>query len=111
MIAMLRRRLMSNMAKAKNIATGTVVVGYGKLLTINGLDFQPNHVVLHFMADRDGKYTIISLYDNHAVAMEGTEINKYTCSLTFKNDGVVCSLSDDSYSDFNGTYRYVAWQE
>lgn len=110
MIAMLRRRLMSNMAKAKNIATGTVNAS-GATLTISGLDFQPNHVVLHFMADRDGKYTIISLYDNHAVAMEGTEISKYTCSLTFKNDGVVCSLSDDSYSDFNGTYRYVAWQE
>ena len=110
MIAMLRRRLMSNMAKAKNIATGTVNAS-GATLTINGLDFQPNHVVLHFMADRDGKYTIISLYDNHAVAMEGTEISKYTCSLTFKNDGVVCSLSDDSYSDFDGTYRYVAWQE
>ena len=113
MIGMLRRRLMSNMAKAKNIATGTVAASYGKTLTINGLDFQPNHVVLHFMANTDGKYTIISLYDNHAVAMEGTEISKYTCSLTFKNDGVVCSLSDDGYtnSDFSGTYRYVAWQE
>ena len=111
MIGMLRRRLMSNMAKAKNIATGTVAESYNKSLTINGLDFQPNHVVLHFMANTDGKYTIISLYDNHAVAMEGTDIAKYTCSLTFKNDGVVCSLSDDSYSDFSGTYRYVAWQE
>lgn len=109
MIAMLRRRLMGSMAKAKNIATGTVT-GSGETLTISGLDFQPNHVVLHFMANTDGNYTIISLYDNHAVGVEGTNVGSYNCSLTFKNDGVVCSLSD-SYSDFRGTYRYVAWQE
>ena len=109
MIAMLRRRLMSNMAKAKNIATGTVNAS-GATLTISGLDFQPNHVVLHFMVNTEGKYTLLSLYDNHVFGLEGTELSTPRCSLTFKNDGVVCSVSD-SYSHFQGTYRYVAWQE
>ena len=35
MIGMLRRRLMSNMAKAKNIATGTIDAGNSHLTTIS----------------------------------------------------------------------------
>ncbi len=112
MIAMLRRRLMSNMAKAKNIATGTVsteiISGSPTrvVLKTSGLGFTPNRVVC--VRTASSNVAILGIWDatgyNQSVAV--------SLSLSFDTDGFELSLvKSGPSSTLNGTYNFVAWQE
>lgn len=112
MIAMLRRRLMNNMAKAKNIATGMVNVEtisgspVRVVLKTSGLGFTPNRVVC--VRTTPSNVAILGIWDstgyNYTAAV--------SLSLSFDTDGFELSLvKSGPSSTLNGTYNYVAWQE
>lgn len=125
MIAMLRRRLMSNMAKAKNIATGTVNGSNNKTLTISGLNFRPDHVAIVGISGSADNQRVLAVYDNSQVSRNYYANTLYAqlTSLSFTDDGVTMTSNTyqyrppnvSSYYDTNdlfaGTYNYVAWQE
>lgn len=115
------------MAKAKNIATGTINGSGSNTLTISNLDFKPDHIML--MANNSintDNYArdIIAVYDNMSLsAFYGSNAAQYLplASFTFTNDGAVMTGDKYNYSTpsgsrtsthkFRGTYSYVAWQE
>ena len=112
MIPMLRRRLMSNMAKAKNIATGEATVATisdsprRAVLKVSGLGFTPNHVAcVHIGA---GRGPILGIWD-------GTGYNSaitINLSLSFDTDGFeLAQVLDSPAQNLSGTYKYVTWQE
>lgn len=115
MIAMLRRRLMGNMAKAKNIATGNVNAN-GTTATINNVGFKANHLVMFPITSIEawgsnavyeesaGVYVHIELDGNYGTSKRPTTVNFKDNSITVTNEG-----DDTPY--MSGTYRYVAWQE
>lgn len=115
MIAMLRRRLMSNMAKAKNIATGNINVS-GSTVTINNVGFKANHLVMFpiisidawasnaIFEESNGVYVHLEVDGNYSVVSRPTTVNFKDNSITVTNEG-------DEYPYMSGTYRYVAWQE
>ena len=124
MIPMLRRRLMSNMAKAKNIATGTIDAGNSHWTTTSisaQTGFRPDHVAV-FLAMPLGmdarQYHVLSAYDGSVLILDGSlyYTNATSAQFTMNDNGFTISnvryteISDeDCY--FTGTYRYVAWQE
>ena len=118
MIAMLRRRLMSNMAKAKNIATGTVISDNGTELTIPAFGFNPDHVAVFTENGDAGANIVISIFDGHVnyitTQITGSLLYYYRYTMTIDNavseNGVKYTISQ-SRTGFDGTYRYVAWQE
>lgn len=66
MIPMLRRRLMSNMAKAKNIATGTIDAGNSHLTTISisaQTGFRPDHVAGVYSVREGGISITVSCFE------------------------------------------------
>lgn len=111
MIPMLRRRLMSNMAKAKNIATGTVTAS-SKNLTITGVGFRADHIAV--LTQSNGKWTAVqTVFDgNMAYYGSGPTFKTATIPVTFDEDGVTMSTSDILLGpEFTGTYQWIAWQE
>ena len=120
MIAMLRRRLMSNMAKAKNIATGTVIINQSsnQELTIPAFGFNPDHVAVFTESGDTAANIVISIFDGHVnyikTQVTGSVLHYYRYTTNIDNavseNGVKYTVSQlQSY--FKGTYRYVAWQE
>ena len=121
MIPMLRRRLMSNMAKAKNIATGTVdaaVVSAGTAgtqkrssLTVTDLDFMPTNVVVVKTEAASQSilcvWDITSYYSGSNGAASGTVIRSFNAN----GFEMVKVESIAGTGLFSGTYNYVAWQE
>lgn len=121
MIAMLRRRLMSNMAKAKNIAVGTVTAttessGSGGIfkhssLTVSDLDFMPTNVVVvrEDTASRGTAY----VWDSAGYYIGSNGIDVTTITRSFNANGFVMEKDGSTGSSdlFGGTYKYVAWQE
>ena len=122
MIAMLRRRLMSNMAKAKNIATGTVNAGNSHWTTTSisaQTGFRPDHVAVFIVAllgEDARQYHVLSVYDGSVLALDDSTYytNISTLQYTVNEQGfTIANVTDESSNDyyFTGTYRYVAWQE
>lgn len=122
MIGMLRRRLMSDMAKAKNIATGTVTINqnYSQELTIPAFGFNPDHVAVFTESGGTGANIVTSIFDGHVnyirmrtVSGSGaTFYERYTMNIenAVSENGVKYTIPNLA-SWFIGTYRYVAWQE
>ena len=118
MITMLRRRLMSNMAKAKNIATGTVISDNGTELTIPAFGFNPDHVAVFTESGSTSAAIVISIFDGHvnyiSTQIVGSLLQYARHTTTIDNavseNGVKYTISI-SRTGFSGTYRYVAWQE
>lgn len=122
MIPMLRRRLMSNMAKAKNIATGTVNAGNSHWTTTSisaQTGFRPDHVAVFIVAllgEDARQYHVLSVYDGSVLALDVSTYytNISTLQYTVNEQGfTIANVTDESSNDyyFTGTYRYVAWQE
>ena len=103
---------MSNMAKAKNIATGTATVQTisnpqrRAVLKVSGLGFTPNHVVCVHIGH--GTVPPLGIWD-------GTGYNSamtINLSLSFDTDGFeLAQVVSGPSAQFNGTYNYVVWQE
>lgn len=111
MIAMLRRRLMSNMAKAKNIAVGTVT-GSSKTLSITGIGFRADHIAV--LTQSNGHWSAVqTVFDgNMAYYGSGPTFKTATIPVAFDEDGVTMSTSDIILGpSFTGTYQWIAWQE
>ena len=122
MIGMLRRRLMSNMAKAKNIVTGTVNAGNSHWTTTSisaQTGFRPDHVAVFIaseLAESALQYHVLSTYDGNILYHDASTWYKNTSSVQFTvNDSgfTIANVKADSDEQvyFTGTYRYVAWQE
>lgn len=120
MIAMLRRRLMSNMAKAKNIAVGTVtatVESSGLLekrstLTVSDLDFTPTNVVV--VASDDSAIRILFTWGSMGYYASDNQLISKDASATFTANGFGFESKYSTGTEkqgFSGTYNYVAWQE
>lgn len=115
MIAMLRRRLMSNMAKAKNIATGNINVS-GSTVTINNVGFKANHLVMFPITGLEA-WSSNAIYEESAgvyVHLEmdgGYQLTSRPTTVNFKDNSITVTNEGDEYPYMNGTYRYVAWQE
>lgn len=116
MIAMLRRRLMSAMAKARNIATGEITAQgglYPREVTITGIGFKPDHIALFKFPGGYATGGVVSVLDESSCWVTSQGSGSYvfasgSVNLTFSEDNVTFSVS---INYFNGTYRYVAWQE
>lgn len=111
MIAMLRRRLMSNMAKAKNIATGTVTASSGDL-TITGIGFRADHIAV--LIQNNGSWREVQTVFDGDIAYYGSgpTFKTATIPITFDEDGVTMSTSNIILApNFVGTYQWIAWQE
>jgi hypothetical protein len=116
---------MGNMAKAKNIATGTVNGSNNKTLTISGLNFRPDHVAIVGISGSADNQRVLAVYDNSQVSRNYYANTLYAqlTSLSFTDDGVTMTSNTyqyrppntSSYRDTNdlfaGIYNYVAWQE
>ena len=122
MMAMLRRRLMSNMAKAKNIATGTIDAGNSHWTTTSisvQTGFRPDHVAVFIVAllGEDAlQYHVLSVYDGSVSALDvnTSYMNVSALQYTVNEQGfTIANVIDESSNKyyFTGTYRYVAWQE
>lgn len=106
------------MAKAKNIATGTVTASSGTELTIPAFGFNPDHVAVFTENGSTGAAIVISIFDGHVnyikTQINGSLLNynRYTMNIdnAVSENGVTYTISQ-SRTGFNGTYRYVAWQE
>lgn len=121
MIGMLRRRLMSNMAKAKNIATGTVtatiessgVGGIGKrsLLTVSDLDFMPTNAVV--VSVNATSQNILYVWDSTGCYVSANGVATKTVTRSFNVNGFTMEATGSVGATglFDGAYNYVAWQE
>ena len=109
------------MAKAKNIATGTVTatvesVGAGGLyrhsvLTVSNLDFMPTNVVV--VRTAGAVRTLLWVWGDTSYGVEANSGVTKTVTKSFNANGFVMettgSMGANDY--FEGTYNYVAWQE
>lgn len=124
MIGMLRRRLMSNMAKAKNIATGTIDAGNSHWTTESisaQTGFRPDHVAVFLASERTESALqchVLSAYDGNILCFTNDTwyMNATSAQFTVNDSGftianVIYTESSDYQIYFTGTYRYVAWQE
>lgn len=115
MIAMLRRRLMSNMAKAKNIATGIAKASkteHDFTVTITGIGFRPDHVMMVTRETSDYIYDFW-IYDNKVGYGSGNASYSIGyCKFIPNSDGAIFQdvPSSNQYL-LNGDYDFVAWQE
>ena len=111
MMLELRRRLMVSMAKAKNIATGTVTAS-SKQLTITGVGFRADHIAV-LIQSGGFWYEVQTVFDGNTVYyVSGPQFKTSTIPVTFDEDGVTMSTSDLTYAtSFSGTYQWIAWQE
>ena len=115
MIAMLRRRLMGNMAKAKNIATGIArasTTQYDFTVTITGIGFRPDHVMMVTRGTEEYTHDIW-IYDNKVGVVHGG--GKYDwgyCTFTPNSDGAqFTNVYSSNQYQLDGDYDFVAWQE
>lgn len=110
------------MAKAKNIATGTVNAGDSHYTTASisaQTGFRPDHVAVFIaseITESAMQYHILSTYDSSALCSDMSTWYMNASSVQFAvNDSgftianVIINSDDQCY--FVGTYRYVAWQE
>lgn len=122
MIPMLRRRLMSNMAKAKNIATGTIDAGNSHVTTISisaQTGFRPDHVAVFIASERTEsalQFHVLSTYDGNVLCfdIDTWYMNASSVQFTVNDSGFTIAnvkVGSDDQVYFTGTYRYVAWQE
>lgn len=121
MIPMLRRRLMSNMAKAKNIAVGTVTAtiessgtgGLNKrsLLIVSDLDFMPTNVVV--VRTEAASQNILCVWDSTCYYVSSNGVATEAITRSFNANGFVMEKTGSLVGAglFDGTYNYVAWQE
>ena len=111
MMLELRRRLRVSMAKAKNIATGTVTAS-SKQLTITGVGFRADHIAV-LIQSGGFWYDVQTVFDGNAVYYKsGPKFATITIPVTFDEDGATMSTSDITLSpSFTGTYQWIAWQE
>lgn len=115
MIGMLRRRLMSNMAKAKNIATGIARASKTEndfTVTITGIGFRPDHVMM--VTRETSEYTHdIWIYDNKVGSVYGGGAYTYgSCKFTPNSDGAqFTNVFTPNQYQLDGDYDFVAWQE
>lgn len=86
------------------MATGTVTTA-SKQVSVQGLDFQPNKVI---MVSSTGNGVIAT---NNAIgyAQYGTDIIRNSYSLTFSGNGFTYKDNTAYYEYFSGAYTYVAW--
>lgn len=102
---------MVSMAKAKNIATGTVTASSNDL-TITGVGFRADHIAV--LIQSDGKWSAVqTVFDgNMAYYKSGPTFKTVTIPVIFDEDGVTMSTSDITLPpSFTGTYQWIAWQE
>lgn len=122
MIAMLRRRLMSNMARAKNIATGTIDAGNSHWTTTSisaQTGFRPDHVAVFIASERAEsalQYHVLSTYDGNVLCLnvDTWYMNASSVQFAVNDSGFTIAnvkVDSDDQVYFTGTYRYVAWQE
>lgn len=109
------------MAKAKNIATGTVTAtiessgtgGISKrsLLTVSDLDFMPTNVVV--VREETGSRGISYVWDSTGYYIGSNGIAVTDITRSFNANGFVMEKQGSTGSSdlFGGTYHYVAWQE
>ena len=105
------------MAKAKNIATGTVDAGNTNWTTKSisaQTGFKPDHVAAFFMLDSGNLATmqnhILSVYDGRASYLDGSKRTYYQRPISLTTNAQGFTITANEYY-FVGTYRYVAWQE
>lgn len=113
MIAMLRRRLMGNMAKAKNISTGTFsdTNKNQHTLTVQTVGFKPDHVIFTIISGSGNASRLVSFFDGAVALAFSGDMNFIKTSrygYQYNDNGFTMNAGADS---MNGTYRYVAWQE
>ena len=99
------------MAKAKNMATGTVKAS-GTQLIITGVGFRADHIAVLLHSGGSLRY-VQNVFDDHMVyyGLNNT-FTTATIPVTFDEDGVTMSASDIHFSlSFGGTYQWIAWQE
>ena len=102
---------MSNMAKAKNIATGAVQ-GSDKELIITGVGFRADHIAVLLQSNGNTRYVQTVFDDNMAYYGLNNTFTTATIPVTFDEDGVTMSVSGITIGlNFGGTYRWIAWQE
>lgn len=109
------------MAKAKNIATGTINAGNSHWTTTSisaQTGFRPDHVAVFIasaITESALQRHVLSTYDGNVLCLDSyTEYaNASSVQFAVNDSGFtiahVIAGSDESY--FTGTYRYVAWQE
>ncbi len=110
---------MSNMAKAKNIAVGTVTatiesvgaINRRSLLTVSDLDFMPTNVVV--VRTAAASQNILCVWDSTSYYSGSNGANAGTVTRSFNANGFVMERTGISGGSglFDGTYNYVAWQE
>ena len=99
------------MAKAKNIATGTVTAS-SRDLTITGVGFRADHIAV--LIQSDGSWgNVQTVFDGNTVYYgSGPTFKTATIPVTFDEDGVTMSTSGITLGPrFTGTYQWIAWQE
>lgn len=102
---------MSNMAKAKNMATGTVTAS-GSQLTITGVGFRADHIAVLLQSNGNIRYVQTVFDDNMVYYGTNNTFKTVTIPATFDEDGVTMSCADIHFSlSFGGTYQWIAWQE
>ena len=110
---------MSNMAKAKNIAVGTVTATVKNissftrrtLLTVSDLDFMPTNVVVVRTAAASSN--ILCVWDSTGYYSGSNGATAGTITRSLNANGFVMERTGavGGRGFFDGTYNYVAWQE
>ena len=102
---------MSNMAKAKNIATGTVTAS-GTQLTITGVGFRADHIAVLIQSNGSVRCVQTVFDDNMVYYGSNNKFTNVTIPVTFDEDGVTMSAANIHFSlSFDATYQWIAWQE
>lgn len=102
---------MAAMAKAKNIATGTVI-GSGTTLSIIDVGFRADHIAV--LIQNNGSWSKVqTVFDGNMVYYgSGPTFKTATIPTTFDENGVTMSTSDITLApSFYGTYQWIAWQD
>ena len=109
------------MAKAKNIATGTVSTSGSKTLTISGIGFKADHILIGLISPQFsggtniGERRVWTVFDNQMLYYGTKTENAQVTEIVFADDSVRITSANpygsDQSKEFVGTYRYVAWQE
>ncbi len=107
------------MAKAKNIAVGTVTAtiesvdatNRRSLLTVSDLDFMPTNVVV--VSTEATSHGILCVWDSTGYYAGSNGGAAGTITRSFNANGFVMERTGvvGGRGFFDGTYNYVAWQE
>lgn len=110
------------MAKAKNIATGTIDAGNSHWTTTSisaQTGFRPDHVAVFIASERAEsalQYHVLSTYDGSVLCLnvDTWYANASSAQFAVNDSGFTITnviINSDDQCYFTGTYRYVAWQE